>query len=247
MKSSIIDEHLPRFFANLEHRDELSAEEKSELRRAVSHVETYRVGEAIALAEEPQTYSRILLDGLAGRAKVLPDGARQITALHVAGEFVDLHSFLLKRLDQDVIALSPSIIAAVPHERLRVISETHPHLIRMLWLSTLIDASIHREWLVSSGRRSAVEQVAHLFCELIVRMQAAGLCHGTTLPLTLTQSELGDVCGLSTVHINRVAQELRASGLIEWTKGEVRVRNWEALAAFAQFDPAYLVLRREPR
>ena len=247
MKSAALDDYLPRLFAKLELRDTLSDHEKAVLRAAVSQVEVFGVGEALATEGEPQAYSRILLDGLAARAKVLSDGRRQITEIHVAGDFVDLHSFLLKRLDHDVIALSPSKVAAVPHERLREISETQPHLTRVLWLSTLIDASIHREWLVSSGRRSAVEQVAHLFCELVVRLESVGLCDGTSIPLPLTQSELGDVCGLSTVHINRVAQELRGAGLIEWTRGEVRMRDPDGLAALAHFNRDYLILRREPR
>ena len=241
------NDDLSRFFAKLRLRDELSLEEQTVLEASVSKVETFRAGGAIALENEPQFYSRILLDGLAARSKVLPDGTRQITALHVGGDFVDLHSFLLKRLEHDVIALTPVKVASVPHGELREISERHPHLSRVLWLSTLIDASIHREWLVSAGRRSAVQQVAHLFCEMLVRMESVGLSDGVTIPFPLTQGEMGDVCGLSTVHVNRVAQELRGAGLLEWTRAAVKIHDREGLAALAQFDPAYLVLRNEPR
>ena len=247
MPSVAIDNLLARFFAKMELRDALSAEEKAVIRDAVVRVETLQSGEALVIENKPQTYSRILLDGLAARSQMLSDGRRQITELHVGGDFVDLHSFLLKRLEHDVIALTPVKVAAVPHTCLRDISEKHPHLTRLLWLSTLVDAAIHRQWLVSSGRRSAVQQLAHLVCELLTRMKSVGLCDGSAFHLPLTQSQLGDVCGLSTVHINRVAQELRGTGLIEWKRSGVKIRDRDGLAAFAQFDPTYLAMRCEPR
>lgn len=238
---------LELLFRNLEARDELSNEEKALLSAAVSRVDVHGAGELIVAADAPQTSSRVLLSGLAARAKTLADGGRQITELHIPGDFLDLHSFGLKRLEHDVTALAPSEVAVVPHEALRRVTETQPHLTRVLWLSTLLDASIHREWIVSSGRRSAVRQVAHLFCELLVRHEVVGLSDRRVLPLPLTQQQLSDVCGLSPVHVNRVLGELRQAELAVWGRTEVTVPDFDRLAAFAQFDPDYLVLRREPR
>ena len=238
---------LQPFFLKLELRDRLSDEEKAVLAGAIACTETYGPGQTIVPEGVPQSSSRLLLTGMVGRSKTLPSGARQFTELHIAGDFVDLHSFLLKELEHDVVALSPVEMAVVPHEHLRRITETEPHLTRVLWLTTLIDASIHRQWIVSAGRRSAVEQMAHLFCELLVRLQAVGLSDGRSFALPLTQQQISDVCGLSPVHVNRVAQELRQAGLVEWSRGEVTAPDFERLAAFAQFDPAYLVMHAEPR
>ena len=99
--------------------------------------------------------------------------------LHVAGDFVDLHGFLLKRLDHNVGAMTPVRMAMVPHDALRGITETHPHLGRMLWFSTLLDAAIHREKILSIGRRSAMARIAHIFCELLVRLRIVGLADET--------------------------------------------------------------------
>lgn len=231
----------------LEQRDRLSDEEKQVLDRAVSRIREFAADEDLVSEGDRPTESSLLLDGFAARYKGLADGRRQITAIHVAGDFVDLHSFLLHRMDHGVVALSPCRVGAVPHETLREITERHPHLARLLWLGTLIDGAIHREWLVAMGRRPAVSQMAHLICELFLRLQGVGRTRGSSFQLPLTQAELGDALGLSTVHVNRTIQELRSAGLITWRDQVVTINDWEGLAAEAEFDPAFLNLLNEPR
>jgi transcription initiation factor IIE alpha subunit len=123
----------------------------------------------------------------------------------------------------------------------------HLHLGRLLWLSTLIDAAIHREWLVAMGRCPALNQIAHLVCELFLRLQAVGLTQGTSFKLRLTQTELGDVLGLSTVPVNRIIQQLRTDGLVTWREERVQVEDWARLQEVAEFDPPFLNLDNEPR
>ncbi|NBB14272.1 helix-turn-helix domain-containing protein [Caulobacter sp. SLTY] len=231
----------------LEARDDLSPAEREVLSGIVDRIETYAPGQIVVPEGKPLTESQLLVSGLCARSKAMADGRRQITSLHIDGDFVDLHGFLLKRLEHDVVAISAIRMAMVPHGRLKAITEQMPHLTRMLWLSTLMDAAIHREWIVSAGRRSASEQVSHLLCELFVRYQVVGGASGDRLALPLTQEQLADACGLTPVHVNRVIGQLRAEGLIDWRRGEVVFSDFEGLARKAQFDPAYLILNHEPR
>lgn len=228
-------------------RDQLSSSEAAAISALPSEERHYSAGEVLVHEGVEQSASLLLVSGVAARSKHLPDGGRQITALHIDGDFVDLHSFVLKVLEHDVIALTPVQIAVAPHQRLLTLTEESPHLTRLLWLSTLMDASIHREWIVSAGRRSALEQIGCLFCEMMVRYQMVGIARGDACPFPLTQAQLADTCGISAVHVNRVTQELRLAGLIEWRKGVLTIPDFPRLAALVGFDPAYLVLDRRSR
>lgn len=228
-------------------RDRMSAEEQKLLERSIVRVREVPADHDFVSDGQRMTESTLLLDGMAGRYKLLGEGRRQIMALHVAGDFVDLHSFLLKTMDHHVCALSACTIALVPHELIKEITETSPHLTRMLWLSTLMDAAIHREWITSMGRRPALERTAHLFCELFKRLEVVGKTQGLSYRMPLTQSELGDALGLSLVHVNRVVQALRTQGLVSWEGRVLTILDWEGLCTLAEFDSAYLYLNAEPR
>lgn len=231
----------------LSRRDRISPEEERVLTSAITQVRELPADQDIVSEGDRPTNSILLLDGFAARYRDLADGRRQITSIHIAGDFVDLHSFLLKTMDHGVFTMSPCRIAVVPHETLREITEKHPHLTRLLWLSTLIDAAIHREWLVSLGRRSPVARIAHLICELFVRLKELGQVESGVFSLPVTQVELGDVLGLSTVHTNRSLQQLRGENVITWRGNIVEVEDWERLQQIAQFDPTYLHLTVTPR
>jgi CRP-like cAMP-binding protein len=238
---------ISRLICKLERRDVLSDEEKRALESAVARIKEFRTDEDLVRDGDRPSESCLLLDGFAARYKLLNNGKRQITALHVPGDFVDLHSFLQKKMDHGVAALSPCRVGLVPHPTLRTITERHLHLGRLLWLNTLIDAAIHREWLVAMGRRPALNQIAHLLCELFLRLQTVGLTQDMSFELPLTQAELGDVLGLSSVHVNRIIKELRAQELVTWRGEIVTIEDWTRLQEVAEFDPTFLVLEREPR
>lgn len=231
----------------LEKRDELSAAERQALSGIIVRHRSCRAGDVIVLEDTTLTESTLLLEGFTARSKTLKDGKRQITAVQVTGDFVDLPSFVLKTIDHTIEALTPCRIANVSHKDLEIITEQFPHLTRMLWLTTVIDAAIHRAWLVSMGRRSSLGQIAHFVCEMYLRLQMVGQTEGTTLRLPFTQVELGDIMGLSSVHVNRVLQELRAQALLQWQGQLVTITDWDRLADAAEFDPTYLSLRREHR
>jgi CRP-like cAMP-binding protein len=222
----------------LEQRDRLSDEEREVLKHAVAFTKVFAKGEDLVKEGDRPGESKLLLEGFAARYKILRNGKRQIT---------DLHSFVIKRMDHSIGALTSCNVAFVPHDTIRAITETQPHLARLLWLHTAIDAAIHRQQIVTIGGDQALGRMAHLFCELFVRLRSVGQTedHGFNLPLT--QSELGDTLGLSTVHVNRTIQELRAQGLITWRGDFVTIENWERLTEVADFDPSYLNLVHEPR
>lgn len=237
---------IERHLLKLRLRDTIDAAEEAALRGTIVDTVTHAAGRTIVRAGEDLTYSTLVLDGLIGRYKDLKNGTRQITHVHVPGDFADLHGFTLKRLDHALLALTPCTIARASHARLREITETLPHLTRVMWFSTNVDAAIHREWEVSLGRRSAIQRAAHLFCELHVRLGVVGLAEEDGYRLTISQAELAECLGLTPVHVNRVLRELRERGLVEFRNGRVTFQNLPGLKRLAEFDPGYLYLDRRP-
>ena len=231
----------------LKARDAMSGQEERVLRDAVARTEDVPSDKIVVRAGVELNVSILLLDGLMCRYKDLRNGQRQIMELHVPGDFLDLHSFLLKRLDHNVMSLVPSRIAIVPHAGLCAITENHPHLARLLWLTTLIDAAIHREWLLSVGRRSAIARIAHFFCEMHTRLGVVELADAAGFPLRITQTDLAECLGLTSVHVNRTLRELREAGLAVFRDGRVEILDFAALKRTAEFDPEYLYLERRPR
>jgi CRP-like cAMP-binding protein len=228
-------------------RDDLSDAEEQALRDAVTETREVRAGRVIVRNGTQVEQSTLLLDGLVARFKDLANGERQIQELHIFGDFVDLHGFLLKRLDHNVGALSNCRIAIVPHDKLKRITEQLPHLARMLWFSTMLDAAVQRETILSVGRRSAAARIGHLMCELAIRLQIVGVGDGRCFPLPLKQSDLADATGLTSVHVNRMLKQLRDEGMLTFQKGEAVIHDWQRLVRLAEFDPAYLHLERQPR
>jgi len=228
-------------------RDDVSDEEEEALRGLISETEEFPARVTVLRREKLLDRSVLLLEGLMCRSKDLPDGQRQITALHVPGDFLDLHGFTLKRLDHDVMSLAPSKVAYAPHDRLIRLTEQYPHLTRLLWLTTNLDAAMHREWVLSLGQRSGAQRSAALFCEIHTRLSVVGKAINRRFEFPLNQTELGECLGLTVVHTNRVLRELREIGLVTFRRGGVQIHDLEALETFAEFDPAYLYLEKLSR
>jgi CRP-like cAMP-binding protein len=239
----MIEAHLRK----LRRRDRISAAEEQALRDCVGSTRTVRAKETVIRSGDELNESTLLLVGWLARTKDLRGGERQLLELHVAGDFADLHSLTLKRLDHDVVAITPCTLAMAPHERLRAVTAEHPHLARVLWLMTNIDASVQREWTFSLGRRSAIARMAHLFCELFIRLEIVGLTRDMSFDFPLTQAELSECLGITPVHANRMLQELRQKNLITLTDRAVTILDWPGLQDIAEFDAAYLHLEELPR
>ncbi|MCV0395259.1 MAG: Crp/Fnr family transcriptional regulator [Rhizobiaceae bacterium] len=227
--------------------DRISDEERELLKRAFTRERAYSADRDIVSAGARPSVCTTLLDGFAARYKMLASGKRQITAILVPGDIIDLNGFLCKTMDQGVVALTACRVAIADHDSIGRITDTAPHLTRLLWLDTLIDAAIHREWLVAMGRRRKSAQLAHFICEIHMRLGIIEQTDGHRFHLPLSQAELADVLGISVVHFNRVLQELRQQGLITWSNHTVEIRDAHRLRQTAEFDPTYLSLQFEPR
>jgi CRP-like cAMP-binding protein len=181
----------------------------------------------------------LVVEGWAARYKLLPDGARQITALLLPGDFCDLHVTILGEMDHSIATLTKAKIAYIPRDRMDALAE-RPKLTRALWWATLVDEAVLRAWIVNIGRRDAYEAIGHLICELHCRMKNVGLALDHAFELPLTQEEFADALGLTPVHVNRVLQRLRAEGLITLKRGALEILDYPRLEAAAGFNSNYL-------
>lgn len=238
---------IEKLIAKLRFYARLDTTEEAALHDAVGGVRQFARGQVMVHAREPTRVCMVLVDGLVHRYKTLSDGRRQSLELSIPGDFVDLHSFTMKRIDHDIAALSDCRVAIFPHERLEAISTRLPHLSRVLWLNTMIDAAIHRELIVSLGVRSAIQRAAQLFCEMATRYEAVGLGGSAGYMLALTQQDLSEILGLSLVHANRTLRDLRQRGLATFRSQRLTIHDWNGLVDLAEFDPFYLFLHGEAR
>jgi CRP-like cAMP-binding protein len=220
----------------------LSNEEEEAIRALPLTVKEIRADQDVVRDGDRPTQSCVVVEGFLCRYKQLPDGTRQIHSVHVPGDIPDLQSLHLKVMDHGLSALTPSKVALVPHDAIRKLTREQPRLADALWRDTLVDAAIFREWIVNVGAREAYARIAHLFCEIFLKLRVVGLTEGYTFQLPITQAELADATGLSTVHVNRSVMQMRANGLIRWEKGQCTIENWQGLKRDALFDPTYLHL-----
>jgi CRP-like cAMP-binding protein len=170
----------------------------------------------------------------------LTSSAQQIISLHIPGEFVDLQNCLLPVADHNVQSLDPSELAMIPKAALLDLTNRYPNLAKAMWLDTLVDSSIFREWVVNVGRRDARTRIAHLLCELALRLQASGAVRNGDYHFPLTQEQLADATGLTAVHTNRTLQALRKEGLISLSSSALVVLDWERLRDVGDFSERYL-------
>jgi CRP-like cAMP-binding protein len=237
-------EHL---IQNLGRRDHISDAERQLLEQLPRRTRPFQNGEEVVREGSRPSDSCLIVSGLAARAQFLHDGKRQLAALHVPGDFIDLHALLLKLMDHSVVAIGTCEAAFIPHASLLSLIESAPHLGRLFWLSTVIDGAIQRTWITSLGRRSPTMHIAHLICELYVRLELIGLAQDQSFEFPATQNDIADMVGLSLVHVNRTIQDLRLTQLVRWQNRVVTVPDIDRLRRFAEFDPTYLNLINEPR
>lgn len=181
----------------------------------------------------------LMVDGWAARYKLLPDGARQITAFLIPGDFCDLHVTVLGEMDHSIATLTRARVVFIARRRMDALT-ARPGLARAFWWTTLVDEAVLRAWVVNVGRRDAFEAIGHLICELYARMKNVGLTTDYSFELPLTQEELADALGLTAVHVNRVLQRMRADGLIALKGGSLQILDYGRLQSAAGFNPNYL-------
>lgn len=210
-----------------------------------ANVRTFRAKRTLIREGDQPEMVFLLLEGWACRYKDLADGKRQIMAFLVPGDLCDIHIFILKAMDHSIGLVSDAKVAAIPKQQMLQLFEERPHLARALWWSTLTDEGVLREWLVNMGQRDAYDRLSHLIAELWLRMTMVGLTKDGSFDLPVTQTELGDALGLTSVHINRSLQRLRADGLIELSHGKMHIPDVRKLMAVTHFAANYLHIDAE--
>lgn len=226
-----------RKLGRLAHLDET---DRQAIHALHARIETHSAHSVLVKDGARTRHCTLLIDGFACRCKETSDGGRQILSLHLPGDFLDLQAMFLSRADFVVQTMSPATIARVPADALRALMQSHPNIGEALWQDTLIDASIAREWIVNIGRRGAMARIAHLLCEYAARRAAAGFAPRERFELPMTQEQIGDATGLTSVHVNRKLHDLEEIGVISRDRRDLHIRDWRRLMRIGDFDPAYL-------
>lgn len=232
------------FVLRLRHCTEIGRDDEAYLTHMMRNTAVVSADRQLKVEGDQPTHVHVVLDGLACRYKILPDGRRQILAFMVPGDPCDFQVFLLSTMDHSIATLTPSTVATVSRQDIETALAERPSLSRAFWFSTMLDEAILREWLVNVGRRNAYERMAHLLWELYLRHAVVGKVGDGAFHLPLTQADLADALGLSTVYVNKTITRLRSLGIVETDRRQIRLLDPAELCAIAGFDAAYLHLRR---
>jgi len=231
---------LTEYFLKNRRQQELSDEERTGLESILTAPVTLPKRKVVTSRGDVVSRSTFLISGFMCRYMDGSDGHRQLVSVQTPGDFVDLHGYPLQRLDHDIATISECQVAYAPHDKLTELIERLPHLGRLLWFSTLLDAAMHREWIFRLGRLDAVGRVAHMLCETYSRLDAVGLVENGTFAWPLTQQDLGEACGLTSVHVNRTLRVLREAGMVEVSDRTVTMMDFDRLAHTGEFQVDYL-------
>lgn len=219
---------------------ELSDDDAHALQELPSTVKEFPEEYTFVREGDRPTQCCVIMSGFAFRSKVTDRGRRQILSFHPAGDMRDLHGLLLDRMDHDLVTLSPARVAFIEHRHINKLIESRPNIARALWRETVVDASIFREWIVRLGTREAPARMAHLVAELRSRLSAMGLATEDEFDFPITQSELAQALGISDVHVNRVIQLFRATGVLNIQRSNVSFKDIERLIEIGGFNDLYL-------
>ena len=232
----------------LEYRVNLSSDDRAAVLALPFVLKTFERLQFIVRDRELATHSCVLLSGYAVRSKTVVAGNRQILSIHFRGETVDLQNSLLSVADHSVQMLTAGKVAMIPRDEIMRIAFERPAVGRAMWLDTLVDASIFREWIANIGRRDARTRIAHLLCEFSLRLQVAGIGEQSGYELPMSQEQLGDATGLTSVHVNRTIKALERDGLIDRiSPRSIHIGDWRRLAETGDFDSNYLHLRADEK
>ncbi len=228
----------------LESFEELTDSDRKALRALVPRLRQVGAHQDLIHEGDVPGDVHLILDGYACRYKMLPDGQRQIMAFFVPGDFCDLNVFILDQMDHSIGTISPCHVVEIPRHAIEEITaHHHPRVTRALMWCALVDGAVLREWLVNIGSRQADQRIAHLFCELLLRLDAVGRVTDNSYAFPFTQSDVADTMGLSDVQVSRTLRELRGRGLIHLKHRVLTILDEDQLKAYCGFNPNYLHLR----
>lgn len=225
----------------LSYRTTLDAADRAAIVALPLKIKTIERNHFVVREREPATHSCLMLSGYSVRTKIVGTGHRQIVSIHMKGEMVDLQNSLLKVADHSVQMLTTSKVGLIPRQEIIKLTLNRPNVGLAMWMDTLVDASIFREWVANVGRRDARTRIAHLLCEFSLRLKVAGLGAENHYELPMSQEQLADATGLTSVHVNRTIKLLEADGLIHRVNPRsIQVGDWRKLADAGDFDSNYL-------
>lgn len=236
---------LGQFLRRLLRHSELSKKERAAILALPSHATQIQARFEIGSPGQVVDHACLVVKGLAGRIDQMKNGRRQMTALHIPGDMCDLHSIVQPKAGWSTTALNTTTVLHVPHTSLRELTRDYPNIAMAFWRDTTTDASILAKWLANFGRRDARARLAHLLCEMGLRMEAAQIGTRTAYHLSMTQDQLSDTTGMTAVHVNRTLQSLRATGILRYQQGLVEISDWAELVAIANYTDNYLFLDTE--
>ncbi|MFL6731662.1 MAG: Crp/Fnr family transcriptional regulator [Sphingomicrobium sp.] len=237
----------PAVASKLEAFTKLSQDDRAALfgiTRNYRHVDARR--DVISEGDRPR-HVHLVLDGWACRYKQLPDGKRQIVSLFVPGDFCDVNVYILKHMDHSIGAITRLKVAMITPEEMNSLTAERPRITQALWWHELVTAAIQREWTLNIGQRTAYERLSHLLIELYLRLNTVGRARDGRCDFPLTQNDLADATGLTSVHVNRTLQDLRRDGLIELERKQLHILDMERMMDVAMFNANYLHLEHEGR
>ena len=182
----------------------------------------------------------VMLEGWAYRYKILPNGTRQVLAFLMPGDCCDLHVELLAEMDHGIQTITPALVATIERADMDAIMDRSRAITKAMYMAQLVGEGVLRAWITSMGRRTSIERVAHLMCELYLRARNIGLASEPQFALPLSQLLLADALGMTPVHLNRVLKELRLSGAMTLQRGSLLIADPDKLVQIAGFDENYL-------
>lgn len=238
--------NLHPFLNRLTSRSVLTEEEQQAVLNLPGYAEQMQPNRDFVPLGDVADHVSLIVAGIAGRFDQSSDGVRQITAMHIQGDVCNLHSVVQPLATSALQALSVATILRISHVEIRAAAARYPALAEALWRDCTVDAAILAEWLVNVGRRDAKTRVAHLLCEMAIRLDASKGANDFVFDFPVTQTQLAQATSLTAVHVNRTLQSLRADGLVEWHQRVIRVPQWDRLVERADFDEAYLQTRVRP-
>lgn len=237
---------LKRFLQRLLSRSVLTPDEQEAILGLPSHLMQVRANQDFVGLREDVDHASLVVDGLVGRFDQNRNGLRQITAIHLPGDMANLHSVVQPQATSALQALSITTILRVPHEAIRSATARLPALAEALWRDCMVDAAVLSQWILNVGRRDARSRIAHLLCEIATRLRAPVASGAFVFPFAVTQFQLGDAAGLTSVHVNRILRGLREQGIVDVRSQKVRVLDWAALVAAGEFNRNYLQTEIRP-
>lgn len=237
------DSPLNLMIRKLSTRTMLSESDHRAIRELPYLLRTYHAAAyAVREGEPPRRHCDFIQTGFAYRQKLTANGARQIVSIHLKGDFIDLQNLFLNIADHNVQALTELKVVAIEREALQTLALERPAVGRAMWIDALVDSSIYREWVMNVGRRDARARIAHVLCEVWLRMKAAGYPVEDGFELPLTQEQLADVVGLTPVHVNRTLKALQEEGVVHRNRRYVSFSDWDAMVGIGDFNALYLHL-----